>query len=126
MPAPGRTERTKMPVAALTFELRFDISVLAGVLLLVVRLELVERLQVLQAERAQEPFPHLRRIPEGRRVAGRHGAGRWRAAIALRAQQQRRGRAGRGPPAGPKRGVGIVLRGFLEDTRAAASGGRTS
>lgn len=37
------------------------------------RLKLVERLEVLQAQRAQEAFPHFPRVAEGRRTAGCHG-----------------------------------------------------
>lgn len=58
--------------AALTSELRPDVPVFARVLLLVVRLELPERLEILQAQRAQEALAHFGRVPEGRRAARRH------------------------------------------------------
>lgn len=51
--------------AALTSELRSDVPVFARVLLLVVRLELPERLEILQAQWAQEALAHFGRVPEG-------------------------------------------------------------
>lgn len=47
-------------------------SIVPRVLLLIVFLELVERLQVLQAQRAQEALLHLPCALEGGHVAGGH------------------------------------------------------
>lgn len=65
-------ELNTFTAATLTSELRPDVPVFARVLLLVVGLELPERLEILQAQRAQEALAHFGRVPEGRRAARRH------------------------------------------------------